>query len=69
MRNAGIMAALMGGGILQPEHFHRSATSKPAKECLNCTAKHFHNNAYCSAECCEKHKNNATTEATPRNVE
>jgi hypothetical protein len=49
------IAAMSGGiGVFDAGPSRRFA-SKSSKKCLNCGNEHFHNNSYCSAECCKAH--------------
>lgn len=58
MKSSGMIAALMGSGILRPEDLEGLADKfkKPVKKCLQCSTEHTHNNSFCSADCYRKFK-------------
>ena len=40
----------------------------PEKRCIVCGKLRFHNNSFCSKECCVKHKNDTTKKDTKSSI-
>lgn len=49
-------ALALGSGSVAKYLGHKANTAPEEKPCLVCGKPKQHNNAFCSAECCKKHK-------------
>jgi len=57
LQSAMAAAAMLGyGGELMRSVGSRSEPATPSRPCVNCGKEKQHNNAYCSRDCCRKHR-------------
>lgn len=52
----GMIAALMGAGILKPEQFALKDKNPAIKVCYTCGTEYQHKNLFCSKACCDNFK-------------
>lgn len=51
------LGALIEGGMYGSGKQKVFVNPKMPRPCLKCGKNHYHNNSFCSAECCEEYKN------------
>ena len=58
------LLAMIASGLINPGlvSVAKSKKSKKSKKCLHCGKKHYHNNSFCSADCCKDYRANQQVE-------